>query len=64
MQLNLTPVMDKTRNLFLSIAMDDKVLPIAFITLGVVLLIHSMTPDRKPAHVDPVGTTFLKESGF
>ncbi len=61
---DLTLVMSKTRNALLSLAMDDRALPIAFITLGIILIVHSMKPPCTPVHVEPVGSTFLSEAGI
>jgi len=64
MTLNLTPAMDKTRNLLMSLAMDDKALPVAFITLGIILIVHSMRPPHTPVHTVPSGAVTISEAGI
>jgi hypothetical protein len=62
----LTPLIDKTRNILLYLAMDANALPTMFVVIGAVLVLHSMRA-CKPAvdhfQVPPVGTSWLSDQG-
>jgi hypothetical protein len=64
MPLDVITVSASTKTLLLALARDDRTLPAALILAGILLIVHHARKPPSPIHVEPVGTTFLTETGL
>jgi hypothetical protein len=64
MPLDVITASVSAKTLLLALIRDDKTLPAALILAGILIVVHHARKPPSPIHVEPVGTTFLTETGF